>query len=763
MTTEKNAMLEAALAYAGRGWAVFPCKPDKAPYTRHGVKDATTDPAAIRQWWGRWPGAAIGLDCGRSRLVVIDCDTKNGLDGIAAWEALGIDDSGALHSQTPSGGLHIVFSTNGGPELRNTAGSLAPGIDTRAVGGYILAPPSQIAGGQYLALDDWQRDPAPIPAALTALLHKPKPAPAATAKPATLPTMGDPWALAALAGECDKLANTAPGDRNEALNRAAFALGQLVGAGYLGRAEVEAALYDAARACCLEADDGARAIEKTLNSGLTSGMAEPRYKPDRPRPATPRPAAARPIDNATGELLPPDLGAIRAALATGERGDADLLAALTAGRWVYDHLEKRWLYYDGNAWRPDRNRELYDLVTRDVAALYLTLAAAARATGDNDNERQALARAAALRSRRRADNVLFLASSPTLAFTAIWDSDPWALGVNNGVVDLRTGELRPGQPGDWIRATAPTDYDPGAACPRWLAFLSEILPDPGARGFMRRFLGYALTGSTRDHVFPVLWGEGRNGKGTLLEVLGAVLGAALTTSTQADALMDTGRGDGNAPRPFVYALRGKRLVWASESNEGRRINAGLIKQLTGGDRLNVRTLHSEPIEFDATHKILLLTNNKPHIPADDQAAWDRTVLIPFTQRFVDHPTLDNEHARDPELKAALLAEAPGILAWLVQACLEWQAVGLAIPQTIATATAAYREDEDTIGGFLADCCMVGRDYSARAGDLYAAYRQWAGDGAMSQTAFGTRLKRRFEAVRAGSTGGFLYRGVGLRA
>ena len=751
-------ILDAALNYAARGWPVFPCRRDKRPYTAGGYKAATTDPAQIRKWWNVFPDAAIGLDCGGAGLLVIDCDVKNALDGIAAFEALGIDHAGALHSQTPSGGLHIVFSQNGNGPMGNTAGRLAPGIDTRGQGGYIIAPPSELDTGAYVALDDWTRNPAPLPETLARRLRKDKPS--AATPPATPPgATGDAWALAALRGECDRLAYAQPGGRNDALNRAAYALGQLVGAGYLLRADVETALEAAARACGLEADDGAAAIRATLHSGLGAGAAAPRYKPagrilpDRPAP-TLTPGAA-------GAQQPPDLATIRAALAANERGDADLLATLAGGRWVYDHADKAWYTFDAHAWRSDATGALYDLVTRDIAALYLTLAADCRQRDDAQTERAALARAAQLRARHRAENVLFLAARPTLAFTGQWDADPWLLAVSNGVLDLRTGALAAGQAGDWIRSTAPTPYDPGATCPRWEAFLTEVLPDPGARGYLRRFLGYALTGSTRDHVFPVLWGDGRNGKGTLVEVLGAVLGTALTTATQADALMDTGRGDGNAPRPFVYALRGKRLVWASESNEGRRVNAGLIKQLTGGDRLNVRTLHSKPVEFTATHKILLLTNNKPHIPADDQAAWDRTVLIPFTQRFVDHPTGSNEHARDPELKNALLAEAPGILAWLVSACLEWQAVGLAMPATLEAATAAYREDEDTIGQFVGECCITGPDFTARAADLYAAYRSWAGDGAMSQTAFGTRLKRRFEAAH--TVAGKVYRGVGLRA
>jgi len=764
-------ILKAALQYAARGWPVFPCGHDKKPLTPHGFKDATTDAAKINAWWTHWPGAAIGIDCGGARLLVVDCDVKHGVDGIAAFEALGIAHGEALHSRTPSGGLHILFSQNG-TLLGSTAGRLAPGVDTRGAGGYIVAPPSHVDAGDYEPLDDWSREPAKVPAALSQLLAPPCPAPTppAPTPPCPAPTpRGDPWATAALRAEAARLAATPPGARNAALNQAAFNLGQLVAAGYLSNAEVTDALTAAARACGLEADDGARAVAATIASGLQASATRPRYKPLR-RAARAVATRARPVQAQAPERererereapaqIP--LATIQKALEENERGDADLLVQLAAGKWIFDYNENRWYQFVGPGWRADSAGALYDKVNRDVAAQYLRLAADYRQRGDGEHERAALARAMALRSRRRADNVLFLASHPTLAFMGQWDADPWALGVANGVLDLHTGKLRPGRPEDWIKSLAPTAYDAAAACPRWLAFLEQVLPDPEARAFLWRFLGYALTGSTRDHIFPILWGDGRNGKGTLLEVLAEVLGPALTASTQADAIMDTGRGDGNAPRPFVYGLRGKRLVWASESNEGRRINAGLIKQLTGGDRLNVRTLHSLPVEFKATHKLLLLTNNKPHIPADDQAAWDRTVLVPFTQRFVDHPAGPNEHARDPDLKQALLAEASGILGWLVRGCLEWQSVGLEVPESLRQATASYREDEDTVGQFLAECCLTGPRYRARSADLYAAYRQWAGDSAMSQTAFSMRLKRRgFEVEH--DRNGAIYLAVGLR-
>ncbi|HUM37777.1 MAG TPA: bifunctional DNA primase/polymerase, partial [Anaerolineae bacterium] len=446
-------ILKAALQYAARGWPVFPCKHDKRPLTSHGVKDATTDAAKINAWWTHWPGAAIGIDCGGARLLVVDCDVKHGVDGIAAFEALGIAHGEALHSRTPSGGLHILFSQNG-TLLGSTAGRLAPGVDTRGAGGYIVAPPSHVDAGDYEPLDDWSREPAKVPAALSQLLAPPCPAPTppAPTPPCPAPTpRGDPWATAALRDEAARLAATPPGARNAALNQAAFNLGQLVAAGYLSNAEVTDALTAAARACGLEADDGAREVAATIASGLRAGMTRPRYKPlRRARGIAIReshtPQALEREREAPAQI---PLATIQKALEENERGDADLLVQLTAGKWVFDHSEAQWYQFVGPGWRADSAGALYDIVNRDVAAQYLRLAADYRQRGDGEHERAALARAAALRSRRRADNVLFLAAHPTLAFQSQWDADPWLLGVANGVLDLHTGNLRPGRPEDW--------------------------------------------------------------------------------------------------------------------------------------------------------------------------------------------------------------------------------------------------------------------------------------------------------------------------
>lgn len=247
-------ILESALQYARRGWYVFPCREapgtpyqdkkgnwvtpkEKMPYTANGLYDASIDPAKIQRWWKKWPAALIGVNCGKSGLFVVDLDTKHGKDGVGAFARLGIDDSGALHSRTASGGLHLVFSGAG----KNSTGKT--GIDTRGEGGYIIAPPSLIVDGEfpgpYLALDDWTRQPAPMPAGLLEAISKLNEA--ARESKSVLPGVGHKGKLSRLTLEFIAQGAGA-GERNDRLFRAAC---DLAGCGYT-QSEAESMLLPVA-------------------------------------------------------------------------------------------------------------------------------------------------------------------------------------------------------------------------------------------------------------------------------------------------------------------------------------------------------------------------------------------------------------------------------------------------------------------------------------------------------------------------------------
>lgn len=459
---------------------------------------------------------------------------------------------------------------------------------------------------------------------------------------------------------------------------------------------------------------------------------------------------------------------ILAAFRRGETGDAELLAALYADRLAYDHAEKQWYLWNGFHWEADRTKQTGNLVSNNVAAQYIHAAAEKQKNAGDDKEAQEKIkelwkRAGSLRYRGRINNVLALAASqPALALTGDeWEQNPMLLAVANGIIDLATGHFTPGNPADYIRAAAPTSWQgANATAPRWEQFLQEIFAgDSELIAFIQRLLGYAITGQATEHVLPILWGKGRNGKETLLETLRNVLGD-LTAPASKDVLMDSNRNPGSAT-PHLYALRPLRLAWVSESKAGAKLNVEQVKWLTGGGTLTARPLHGNPVTFTPRYLLLLITNHKPKADADDYALWKRLLLIPFTQSFVNNPKLENEHKADPYLADKLKAEGPGILAWLVHGCLQWQQKGLNPPPSVRLATEAYQQEEDDLSQFIEECCVVGPDKEVKASDFYKEYKQWAESYGMkpaSNTVFGKRMGKRFEKRLSG---GVIYSGIGL--
>ena len=500
---------------------------------------------------------------------------------------------------------------------------------------------------------------------------------------------------------------------------------------------------------------------------------DPNYRSAEHRSAAPPmmpPPPEEPPDLASPpDLPPPSPDDVLAALGRGELGDAELLAKRWAGRIAYDHAEGGWHVWAGHSWQRDERKAVDALPGTKLAALYL--AAAADLVKDADSRKQADAlgeRARLLWRRNRIANVLHLAArQDALSLSGReWDAQPWLLAVQNGVVDLQTGDLRPGQPGDYLRTQAPTGWEGlDAPAPRWERFLSEVFDgDSQLIAFVQRLLGYAITGASTEHVLPILWGKGRNGKDTLLKALAYTLGAGFADSVPEEVFIDAGRTNGGNATPHVYKLRGLRLAWASETEEGARLTAGQVKLISGGGILTARPLYGAPVSWEATHTVLLITNHRPHVSADDYAMWKRIVLIPFALSFVDGPTEPNERQRDPNLDAKLKAEAPGILAWLVRGCLAWQRDGLRPPECVKAATDAYRSDEDTLGQWLAECCIVGDSYTCKALAAYESYAAWCkvmNLRALTGTSFGKKITERFRKDTTRT--GIVYSGLGLLA
>jgi putative DNA primase/helicase len=412
----------------------------------------------------------------------------------------------------------------------------------------------------------------------------------------------------------------------------------------------------------------------------------------------------------------------------------------------------KWLVWDGRRWTEDDTGEVLRRAKQTVASIY----GEAGQETDTDARKAKAKHAMASEAEAKIRAMVKMAQSePEIPLRlADLDADPWLLNVLNGTLDLRNGARNPHRQEDLIMKLAPVEHDPATTCPKWLAFLHLILDgNQDLIHFLQKCVGYALTGDVREQCLFLLYGTGANGKTTFLEVIRALLG---NYAKQADFSTFLARPQDRIPNDLAR-LQGARFVSAVEAESGRRLSEVMVKRATGSDTLTARFLHHEFFEFQAMFKLFLAGNHKPIISGTDHATWRRIRLIPFTVTIPDEK-------QDKELLAKLKAELPGILAWALQGCRDWQREGLEIPATVAEATKEYQVEMDWLAGFIFDRCV--KDPAARttAEDLFKAYEQYCKDEeevARSQKIFGTGLKERGFINKKGGGGRWVWHGIRL--
>jgi putative DNA primase/helicase len=420
-------------------------------------------------------------------------------------------------------------------------------------------------------------------------------------------------------------------------------------------------------------------------------------------------------------------------------GNADRLVAGYGSVLLYCNQWRNWLIWDNRRWKPDDTKKIMQFAKATVRSMY-TDASRASDTALMNHARYS-------ESCHQLDSMVKVAQDELAVIPSELDSDPHLFNCQNGVIDLKTGKLERHRR-DWkLSKMSPVAFDPNVRCKTWLAFLERIFAgDRETISFVRRVIGYSLTGDVNEKAMFVFWGDGNNGKTTLLEAVRYIMGDYAAV-VETDSLMNN--ASTNEQQRMTADLLGKRFATASEAEEGQRLKEARIKQLTGMGKQIGRRLYGQQFEFYPQYKLFIDANHKPVIRGNDPAIWDRVKLIPFN---VSIPKSE----QDKDLLKKLKEEAPGILAWAVEGCLEWQRKGLGNPSVVSRAVEDYRQEMDLVRMFIDDCCATDNPAAtAPVSALYGRFKQWCGqlgEAPVSPTAFGTWLtKNGFTEKRTAST------------
>lgn len=408
-------------------------------------------------------------------------------------------------------------------------------------------------------------------------------------------------------------------------------------------------------------------------------------------------------------------------------GDAKLYSRLHRGTVIYVKYWDRFLIWGGHHWIEDD----FDMAAQrieDVCELYLRLAESKQAEAEEETDRDARVkleslasavtrRVSQLRDTPGQDKLLQMLRrirDPLVVLPKQIDQQHYVKACPNGVIDLRTGELRPGRPEEYILNAIVTEYDPELLwkddpCPETNRFLlSSMDGDQELVDFIWRLLGYGLITERRDHIFTIMWGEhGRNGKDTLIRLVTHVLGQTLSGDVPVEMFLQMQQTrNSSAPSPDVLALRGMCVAWINEAEEGQRFALAKLKKLTGGGYITARGLQDKlQTTWLQTHLPIMTTNELPKAKADDAAFWARAVLIKWPLSFVERPEQPYERPADKNLNEKIGAEAKGVLARMVRGSMEYLRDGLKIPDKVREWTREQRASWDDVGLFLSEWCV----------------------------------------------------------
>lgn len=423
----------------------------------------------------------------------------------------------------------------------------------------------------------------------------------------------------------------------------------------------------------------------------------------------------------------------------------------------YCYTDRKWLCYMGGRWAYDSLgyvRTLADTVIEDMkseAAYYQH----EDLQNGTDLKKKFLRHISKSRSHNSKTNMIKESEHRVSILPSMLDSHKLLINCKNGILDLKTMRFSEHDKEKYITKITPCNYNPDAQKPvMWLSFLNDIFSgDTDMIRYIQKIVGYSLSGLTSEQCAFFLYGTGRNGKSTFLEVIRYIMGDYATNIQPSTIMIKP--SSGNAPTGDIARLKGARLVTSVEPNEGMCLDEGLLKQLTGDDIVTARKMFCEEFEFKPEFKLFMATNHKPRIRGTDTGIWRRIHVIPFDVQIP-------EEKADKNLKYKLAAEYESIFKWAVDGFILWQNEGLVKPARVMAAISEYRHENDVIGSFIDACCIENDGSSVQASVLYAVYCKWAAENneyKMSNTKFGAEMIKRYEKIK--ERRGLFYKGLSL--
>jgi putative DNA primase/helicase len=425
-----------------------------------------------------------------------------------------------------------------------------------------------------------------------------------------------------------------------------------------------------------------------------------------------------------------------------DMGNAERFVDLFGENVRYCYTEKKWYFYNSMRWSVDNLGVILRMADKCVEAMKaeakLYLQADEESGGDMAKAFEKHMKSSRSNKSKKAMLNEIEHHLPILPIQM--DRYKMALNTPSGIINLKNGDVKAHNPEYYFTKITSVDCAEAADCPRWLAFLDDIFAgDKDLIRYIQKAVGYSLTGSTAEQCAFFLYGTGRNGKSTFIDVIRDVFGD-YAANIQPETIM-VKSSQSNAINSDIARLKGARLVTSVEPNEGVRLNEGLLKQLTGDDTVTARKLYSEEFEFKPEFKLWMATNHKPIIRGTDTGIWRRIHMIPFNVQIPEDKV-------DKNLTHKLKAEMTGIFKWCIDGCLMWQREGLQMPAAVLKSVREYRREMDVISAFIEDKCTL--EGTVQASTLYAAYVSWADSNneyCMSNTKFSTELAKRFEKIK----------------